>query len=158
MTNPTETPETRLARLRLELPPAPKPAGVYRPLVITGSYAYVSGTGPFLPDGSYLKGKVGVDLDVAAGKRAARQVGLAMLAILRSQLETLDRVERVVKVLGMVNAPPDFADHPSVINGFSELLVEVFGPEKGIGARSAVGMASLPANIPVEIEAIFELR
>jgi enamine deaminase RidA (YjgF/YER057c/UK114 family) len=157
MTHGSETPEARLLRLRLELPPAPKPAGVYRPLVISGSHAYLSGTGPYLPDGSYLRGRIGVDLDVAAGKRAARQVGLAMLAILRDQLKSLDRIERVVKVLGMVNAAPEFGDHPAVINGCSELFVEVFGPERVLGARSAVGMASLPSNIPVEIEAIFEL-
>jgi enamine deaminase RidA (YjgF/YER057c/UK114 family) len=104
-----------------------------------------------------MTGRVGAELNTAAGALAARQVGLAILATLRSELGSLDRVERVIKVLGMVNATPDFRDHPSVINGCSELFVGIWGPERGIGARSAVGMASLPNNIAVEIEAIFEL-
>ena len=98
------------------------------------------------------------DLDLQAGKLAARQVGLAILATLQAQLGSLDRVKRLVKVLGMVNCTPDFRDHPQVINGCSELFVEVFGPENGLGARSAVGMGSLPGNIAVEIEAIFEIQ
>ncbi len=150
-------PEKRIAELKLELPPAPKPAGVYKPVVIAGNMAYVSGHGPLKPDKTSITGRVGADLDLPAGKLAARQVGLAILASLRAELGTLDRVKRVIKTLGMVNATPDFRDHPAVINGCSELFADVFGPENGIGARSAVGMGSLPGNIAVEIEVIFEL-
>ena len=150
--------EARLAALHLELPKAPKPVAVYRPVVVSGPHAYVSGHGPLCTDGSLIKGVVGRDLDLAAGKAAARQVGLAILATLKEQLGSLDRVARVVKVLGMVSSAPDFYEHPQVINGCSELFAEVFGPEDGIGARSAVGMGPLPGNIAVEIEAIFELR
>src|SRR6266852_9092446 len=150
-------PEARLAELKLELPPAPKPVGVYKPLVIAGQMAYVSGHGPLKPDKSLITGRVGADLDLEKGKAAARQVGLAILATLRSELGSLDRVKRVIKVLGMVNCTPEFQDHPKVINGCSELFADVFGQENGIGARSAVGMGSLPGNIAVEIEAIFEI-
>jgi enamine deaminase RidA (YjgF/YER057c/UK114 family) len=150
-------PETRLAELRLELPPAPKPLAVYKPLVIMGNLAYVSGHGPIRTDKSLIRGRVGADLDLAAGKTAARQVGLAILATLRDQLGDLNHVRRVIKVLGMVNCTAEFAEHPQVINGCSELFAEVFGPEHGVGARSAVGMGSLPGNIAVEIEAIFEI-
>ena len=149
--------ESRLLELKLELPPAPKPVAVYKPVVIVGGLAYVSGHGPVCNDGTLLTGVVGRDIDLAAGKLAARQVGLAMLANLREQLGSLDRIRRIVKTLGMVNSAPDFYDHPKVINGFSELMVEVFGPEAGIGARSAVGLGPLPGNIAVEVEAIFEL-
>jgi enamine deaminase RidA (YjgF/YER057c/UK114 family) len=152
------TPDEILDRFRLEIPPAPKPVAVYRPLVVTGNLAFVSGHGPLRPDRTLICGKVGRDLDAAAGKAAARQTGMAILATLRDQLGGLARVKRVVKVLGMVNATPEFGDHPAVINGCSELFAEVFGPENGIGARSAVGMGSLPGNIAVEIEAIFELH
>ena len=150
--------ESRLQELRLELPPAPKPVAVYRPLVIIDRLAYVSGHGPLKPDKTLITGRVGADLDLAAGKLAARQVGLAILATLRTELGSLDRVKRLIKVLGMVNSTPEFRDHPQVINGCSELFVEIFGSENGIGARSAVGMGSLPGNIAVEIEAIFELH
>jgi len=149
--------ETRLTELKLELPPAPKPAGVYKPVVIAGNMAYVSGHGPLKPDKSVITGRVGADLDLPAGKLAARQVGLAILATVRGELGSLDRVRRVIKVLGMVNCTPEFQEHPAVINGCSELFADVFGRENGIGARSAVGMASLPGNIAVEIEAIFEI-
>jgi enamine deaminase RidA (YjgF/YER057c/UK114 family) len=151
------TPESRLAQLALQLPPAPKPVAVYRPVVIFGNAAYVSGHGPVRLDGSLVTGVVGRDLDLAAGRDAARQVGLAILATLRSELGSLDRIKRIVKVLGMVNSAPDFYEHPKVINGCSELFAEIWGPELGIGARSAVGMGPLPGNIAVEIEAIFEL-
>jgi enamine deaminase RidA (YjgF/YER057c/UK114 family) len=150
-------PETRLTELNIELPPAPKPVAVYRPVVIVGNLAYVSGHGPLKPDKTMITGRVGADLDLEGGKQAARQVGLAILATLRADLGSLDRVKRVIKVLGMVNSTPDFLDHPKVINGCSELFAEVFGPENGVGARSAVGMGSLPGNITVEIEAIFEI-
>ena len=149
--------EARLLELKLELPPAPKPIAVYRPLMVAGNLAYVSGHGPLKPDKSLMLGRVGADLDAAGGKLAARQVGLAILATLRAELGSLDRVKRLIKVLGMVNCTPDFRDHPAVINGCSELFADVFGTENGIGARSAVGMGSLPGNIAVEIEAIFEL-
>jgi enamine deaminase RidA (YjgF/YER057c/UK114 family) len=149
--------EARLAELKLELPPAPKPVAVYRTLAVVENMAYVSGHGPLKPDKSMICGKLGADLDVAAGQDAARQVGLAILATLRSELGSLDRVKRLVKVLGMVNSTPEFKEHPAVINGCSELFAAVWGSEHGVGARSAVGMGSLPGNIAVEIEAIFEL-
>jgi enamine deaminase RidA (YjgF/YER057c/UK114 family) len=149
--------EARLKELKLELPPAPKPVAVYKPLVIVDKLAYVSGHGPLKPDKSLILGRVGTDLTLDQGKAAARQVGLAILATLRDQLGSLDQVKRVVKVLGMVNSAADFFDHPRVINGCSELFADVWGPENGMGARSAVGMGPLPGNIAVEIEAIFEL-
>lgn len=149
--------EARLTELQLTLPPAPKPAGVYKPVVQVGNLLYVSGHGPLRPDGTLITGRVGRDLTEEEGKQAARQVGLTILATLRAYLGTLDRVVRVVKVLGMVNAVPEFTRHPQVINGFSELFRDIFG-ENGVGARSAVGMGSLPSNIAVEIEAILEIR
>ncbi len=150
--------ESRLQELKLQLPPAPKPAGVYKPVVIVDRLAYVSGHGPLKADGSLITGRVGADFGLEIGAAAARQVGLTILATLRAQLGSLDRIKRVVKLLGMVNCTPNFGDHPKVINGCSELFAEVFGSEHGIGARSAVGMGSLPGNIAVEIEAIFELH
>ena len=149
--------DARLDELQIELPPAPKPMGVYRPLVVTGNMAYVSGHGPVCADGSLMEGRVGDSVDQDFGYQAARQTGLAILATLQAGLGSLDRVAKTVKVLGMVNCVPDFGAQPAVINGCSELFAEVFGEEKGVGARSAVGMGSLPGNIPVEIEAIFEL-
>ena len=149
--------ETRLHELQLELPPAPKPMGVYKPVVSTGNLAYVSGHGPLRTDGTLIAGRVGSDLSLDEGKAAARQVGLAILATLRENLGSLDRVRRVIKVLGMVNSTDDFTEHPKVINGCSELFAEIWGADDGVGARSAVGMGSLPGNIAVEIEAIFEL-
>lgn len=151
------TPESRLAALADPLPPAPKPAGIYQPVLIVDRSIYVSGHGPLRVDGTLITGRVGADLDLAAGKAAARQTGLAILASLRAQLGSLDRVRRVVKTLGMVNATPDFGEHPKVINGCSELFVEIWGPEFGVGVRSAVGMGSLPGGIAVEVEALFEL-
>ncbi|HET6408719.1 MAG TPA: RidA family protein [Chthoniobacteraceae bacterium] len=150
-------PDSRLVELKLELPPAPKPVAVYRPVVIVDRMAYVSGHGPLRLDGSLITGVVGRDLSLEQGQAAARQVGLAILATLREQLGSLTRIKRLVKVLGMVNSAPDFYDHPKVINGCSELFADVWGTEYGIGARSAVGMGPLPGNIAVEIEAIFEL-
>ena len=151
------TPEQRLASLKVTLPPAPKPVAVYKPVVVVGNLAYVSGHGPLKPDKSLITGVVGRDLDLEQGKEAARQVGLAILATLREHFGSLDKVARLIKVLGMVNSAADFYDHPKVINGCSELFAEVWGEENGIGARSAVGMGPLPGNISVEIEAIFEL-
>ena len=149
--------DAKLAELNLELPPAPKPMGVYKPIVVTGNIAYLSGHGPLLPDGSLIEGRIGADLDQQAGYDAARQTGLALLATLRAHFGSLDRIARLVKVLGMVNCTADFTQHPAVINGCSELFRDVFGEENGVAARSAVGMGSLPGNIPVEIEAIFEV-
>lgn len=146
----------RIKALGLILPPAPKPLGVYRPLLVEGNFVYVSGQGPVLDEKSLIMGKVGGDLDKDQGKNAARQVGLTMLSTLITHLNLELRIKRVIKVLGMVNATPEFEEHPYVINGFSELMVEVFGEDYGIGARSAVGM-SLPQNIAVEIEAQFLL-
>jgi enamine deaminase RidA (YjgF/YER057c/UK114 family) len=152
------TPETQFEKLGLELPPAPSPLGVYKPLLIDGNYCYVSGHGPVLPDRCLIIGRVGEALTMEEGKLAARQVGLTILATLKANLGTLNRVKRVIKVLGMVNCTADFEKHPYVINGCSELFAEVWGTENGIGVRSAVGMGSLPDNIPVEVEALFELH
>jgi enamine deaminase RidA (YjgF/YER057c/UK114 family) len=143
--------------LGLALPPAPTPARVYKPGLVDGRHVYVSGHGPVLPDGSLITGRIGLDLDKDAGKNAARQVGLTILATLTANFGSLDKIKRVIKVLGMVNATPEFGDHPFVINGCSELFSAVWGPDHGIGVRSAVGMGSLPGNIAVEIEALFEL-
>lgn len=151
------TPQAWLTTLGLVLPPPPKPAGVYKPCLIVDRHVYVSGHGPLLPDGSLIRGRVGREHDADAGKAAARQVGLTILATLVASLGSLDRIARVIKVLGMVNCTPDFTRHPHVINGCSELFVEIWGPDHGVGVRSAVGMGSLPDDISVEIEAMFEL-
>ena len=149
--------EENFKALDLELPPAPTPIGVYVPILIDGKHCYVSGHGPLLTDRSLIRGRVGMELDAEQGKLAARQVGLAILSTLKNKLGSLDKIKRVIKVLGMVNADPSFEKHPFVINGCSELFAQVWGRENGIGVRSAIGMGSLPDNIPVEIEAIFEL-
>jgi len=148
--------ESRIEELKLELPVAPQPVAVYRTALVVDHITYVSGHGPLLCDGSLMTGKVGAEVDMEAGYKAARQTGLAILATLRDQLGSLDRVKRVVKILGMVNCTPDFDQQPAVINGCSELFAEVFGQDAGIGTRSAVGMGSLPGNISVEIEGAFE--
>lgn len=149
--------DARVKELGLELPEAPAPGGTYSPVVIVDNIAYVSGHGPILPSGELLRGRVGADLSEQEGIEAARVVGLTILATLTAQLGSLDRIERLVKALGMVNCVPDFRHHPKVINGFSDLMVEIFG-ENGRAARSAVGMGSLPGNIPVEIELIVKLK
>lgn len=149
--------EEKLRQLSLELPPAPPAGGVYHPVVRQGNLLYVSGQGPIRSDGQLIKGKVGRELDAESGKLAARQVGLTILATIQGQLGSLESVVRIIKLFGMVNCTPDFEQHPFVINGCSELFRDIWGPENGVGARSAVGMGSLPGNIPVEIEAIFEL-
>jgi len=146
-----------IKKLKLIFPPAPKPLGVYRPTLVVDRYLYISGHGPVNNDGSLIKGKVGLNLNKEEAKAAARQVGLTMLSTIINNYGNIDNIKRVIKVLGMVNATPEFSWHPYVINGFSELMVEVFGEEMGIGVRSAVGM-SLPQNIAVEIEAHFELK
>lgn len=145
-------------QLNLQLPPAPKPLGVYKPFLIVNNKVYVSGHGTVQSDGSLIIGKVGQDMTAEDGKKAAQQVGLAILATLKTNLGGFNHIKRVIKVFGMVNATPDFEKHPFVINGCSELFAHVWGKENGIGVRSAVGMGSLPDNIPVEIEAIFELK
>jgi enamine deaminase RidA (YjgF/YER057c/UK114 family) len=152
------TADENFKALQLELPPAPTPIGVYIPFLIDGKHVYVSGHGPLLPDKTLIRGRVGEDLDAEQGRMAAKQVGLAILATLKNNLGSLDKIKRVIKVLGMVNADPSFEKHPYVINGCSELFAEIWGRENGIGVRSAVGMASLPGNIAVEIEVLFELH
>src|SRR3984957_21302651 len=154
----SNTPEKNFAALGLGLPPAPAPMGVYKPCLQDGKYLYVSGHGPLREDKTLIIGRVGVDLDADQGKLAARQVGLAILATVRGHLGSLDKVKRVIKTLGMVGCPHDFEQHPYVINGGRELFAQVWGPDNGIGVRSAVGMGSLPGNIPVEIEVLFELH
>lgn len=149
--------EEQLMRLGLSLPPAPKPLGVYKPCLIDGKYLYLSGHGPVLNDKTLITGRIGKDLDIEQGKQAAHQVGLTMLSTIRMHIGSLDKIKRVIKILGMVNCTPEFERHPYVINGCSELFAEVWGEENGIGVRSAVGFGSLPDNIPVEIEALFEL-
>ena len=152
------TAEQRFAELQLVLPPAPVPLGVYKPCLIDGKYLYISGHGPVNEDKSLIRGRVGDTIDIEEGKLAARQVGLAILATVKSHLGSLDKVKRVIKVLGMVACKPDFEKHPYVINGCSELFAKIWGDDNGIGVRSAVGMGSLPGNIPVEIEALFEIH
>ncbi len=149
--------DARIAELKLDLPKAPKPMGTYLPIVQIGELCFVSGHGPLKSDDTLICGRVGDDLTEEQGIAAARQVGLAILATLRKNLGSLDRVVRVVKVLGMVNCTADFKNHPKVINGFSDLMVEIWG-ENGRAARSAVGMGSLPSNIAVEVEAIVQVR
>lgn len=151
-------PERRLAELGIELPPAPTPMGTYVPGVIVGDLLFMSGLGPRRPDGTAITGKVGADLTIEQGREAARWVALNMLANVRAVLGSLDRVERVVKTLGMVNAAPDFTAHPKVIDGFADVFVQVFGEDRGKGARSAVGMGSLPGQIAVEVETILQIR
>jgi len=150
-------PESQLTELGLELPMAPKPMGVYKPVLVIGNMLYVSGQGPLKPDGTLIKGKVGKDLSMEEGKLAARQVGLAMLSTIKANIGDLNKIKRLVKTLGMVNSTLEFDQHPAVINGFSELMADIFGEDNGIGVRSAVGMI-LPGNIAVEIEAMFELH
>jgi enamine deaminase RidA (YjgF/YER057c/UK114 family) len=152
------TAEARWAELQAELPPASKPKGLYKPVAIVGNRAYISGHLPVLPDGSIQTGRVGADLDEHDGHTAARRAGLAILASLRAELGSLDRVRRVVKVTGFLQCAPGFFKHPAVINGCSELLADVFGPDAGVGARSAVGAQSLPLGAAVEIEAVFEFE
>jgi enamine deaminase RidA (YjgF/YER057c/UK114 family) len=142
----------------LSLPPAPEPKGLYKPCLISGKYLYLSGHGPVQDDRSLLIGRIGEELDQEEGKLAARQVGLTMLSTIKTNLGSLNRVKRVIKVFGMVNCTPDFERHPYIINGCSELFAQVWGNDNGVGTRSAVGLGSLPDNIPVEIEAIFELN
>ena len=150
-------PSERIKALGLQLPPAPPPAGLYKPVLVVENFLYVSGQGPMKADGSLMVGRVGEDMNLGQGKLAAEQVGLTMLSTIITHFGSVDRIKRIVKVLGMVNSTPDFGQQPLVINGFSELMADVFGNDNGVGVRSAVGMM-LPGNIPVEIEAVFELH
>jgi enamine deaminase RidA (YjgF/YER057c/UK114 family) len=152
------SPEQQLRERSLELPPAPKSAGLYRSCIVVGNTCYTSGHIPVLADGSLIKGRAGQDADVATGQRAARQCGLNILATLRHQFGNLDRIKRLVKLLGFVQCTDDFSQQPAVMNGCSELMAEVFGSEAGVGARSAVGINALPMGVLVEVEAVFELH
>ena len=154
----SSTPEKRIQELHLVLPPAPKAVAVYKTAFKFGNLLFVSGHGPLKADKTMITGRVGADLDLEQGKAAARQVGLAILATVKATIGSLDKVNRIIKTLGMVNSTADFVEHPKVINGFSELMAEVFGEDNGVGTRSAVGMGSLPGGIPVEIECIFQVR
>ncbi len=151
------SPEQRLVDMGVQLPAPTLPKGVYRNVVIAGALASTSGHLPVGADGSLVVGKVGVDLDLDAGYEAARLAGLAILSSLRAALDSLDHVQRLIKVLGLVHCAADFTAHPAVINGCSELFRDVFGEEAGVGTRSAVGVASLPLGVAVEIEAVFEI-
>jgi len=154
----TPSAEENLRKHNIKLPTIRPPTNTLVNAVRVGDMLYVSGTGPVKDDGGRWKGRLGQDTDVKGGAAAARQVGLQVLSVVKNELGSLDRVVRVVKTLGMVNATPDFEQHPQVINGFSDLMVEVFGEQAGKGARSAVGMSSLPGGIPVEVEATFQVK
>jgi enamine deaminase RidA (YjgF/YER057c/UK114 family) len=151
-------PELRLKELGITLPAAPKPLGAYRPIIRAGNMVYLSGHLPIQPDGSLSLGKVGGSLTLEEGAEAARLAGLSILATLKQEMGDLSQVKRLIKTVGFVNCTDDFTAQPKVINGCSDLFAQVFGPENGVGARSAVGVNSLPAGIPVEIEAIFEIE
>ena len=150
-------PESRLAELGIELGPPPQPVANYVSAVRSGDLVFLAGHGPRLPEGGYVTGKVGPEMSVEEGYEAARLTGIALLASLKAEIGDLNKVIRIVKATGMVNTTPDFTDHPAVINGFSDLMVDVFGAERGKHARSAVGMSSLPIGIAVEIEMIVEV-
>lgn len=153
------SPEEQVKKLKLELPALSKPGGaILVPAVRTGDLLFLSGHTPSPVDGKPVIGKLGMDMDVKQGREAARNIGLRVLSVVRAELGSLDKVVRLVKTLGMVNATPDFREQPAVINGFSELMVQVFGETAGKGARSAVGMGSLPGGVPVEIEVIFQVK
>ena len=150
--------EARLAALQLKLPPVSEPVGIYRRAVVVDNLIYLAGHIPIDADGRIMTGRVGAGVNVETARQAARRSGLAMLATLRAELGSLDRVKRLVKTTGMVNSSTDFHDQPAVVNGCSELFRDVFGAERGVGARSAVGMAALPKGAIVEIEAVFEIK
>ncbi|HNR15866.1 MAG TPA: RidA family protein [Chitinophagaceae bacterium] len=148
--------EAKLKELKIELPAVGKPIANYVHVVRSGNLLFLAGKGPSDAQGIFITGKVGKDLTIEQGQQAARLTAINQLAILKAELGNVNKVKRIVKVLGMVNCEPDFKDHPKVINGFSDLMVEIFG-EKGRHARSAVGMCSLPRNMAVEIELIVEI-
>ncbi len=153
----TQTPEEKLVQMGITLPPAPNPAANYVNAVRTGNLLFLAGKGPSKPDGSYITGKVGIDLTVEQGYEAAKSVAINQIAVLKHELGDLSKVKRIVKVLGMVNSGPDFTDHSKVMNGYSDMMVAVFG-EAGKHARSSVGMCSLPFGIAVEVEMIVEVE
>ncbi|WP_209401848.1 RidA family protein [Pseudozobellia sp. WGM2] len=153
----SDSPSERIKTLGLELPPAPPPAGLYKPILVVDNFLYISGQGPMLPDGNLMKGRAGHDMTLEEAKLGARQVGLTMISTIQTHFGDINRIKRIVKTLGMVNSDPDFGDQPLVINGFSELMADIFGADNGVGVRSAVGMI-LPGGIPVEVEAMFELH
>ena len=152
------TAESRLKELGISLPPAPEPKGLYQPVVIVGDLVYTSGHLPIAADGRLVTGRLGADLDEQAGVQAARLAGLSILSTLRAALGNLDRVVALVRLLGVVNCTTDFTRQPAVINGCSQLFADVFGVDAGVGARSAIGVASLPLGAAVEIEAVFAIR
>lgn len=153
----TITADQRFTAMGLQLPPAPSPLGVYKPCLVDGKYLYLSGHGPVQNDKTLIIGRIGSELDMEQGKLAARQTGLTILSTIFTNIGSFNKIKRVIKVLGMVNCIASFEKHPYIINGCSELFAAVWGTDNGIGVRSAVGMGSLPDNIPVEIEALFEL-
>jgi enamine deaminase RidA (YjgF/YER057c/UK114 family) len=157
LTTVAQTPEEKIAAAGYVLQPVTQPIANYLHVVRTGNLLFLAGKGPALPDGKYVTGKLGKDLSIEQGYEAARLTGLAQLAVLKSYLGSLTKVKRIVKVLGLVNATPEFTDHPKVINGFSDLMVQVFG-EKGKHARSAVGASSLPMGMAVEVECVVEVE
>ncbi|MBS1607895.1 MAG: RidA family protein [Bacteroidetes bacterium] len=150
--------EKKLAELDLELPTLPGSKGIYKPCLIDGNKLYVSGHVSLNTDGTFITGKVGKDVSDDEAKLAARQCGLAILTSIKKELGSLDKIKRVIKILGMVNAVPEYEKHAIVVNGCSELYVTLWGEENGKGVRSAVGMGSLPGNVAVEIEALFEIH
>lgn len=152
-----QDPEARLRKLGIELQAPGKPIANYVHVVRTGNLLFLAGKGPADASGKYITGKVGKDLTIEQGQQAARLTAINQLAVLKAELGDLNKIKRIVKVLGMVNCETDFQDHPMVINGFSDLMVDVFG-EKGKHARSAVGMCSLPRNMAVEIELVVEVE
>jgi enamine deaminase RidA (YjgF/YER057c/UK114 family) len=154
----TNTIEQKLIALGLELPFLPGSKGIYHSCLVDGNKVYVSGHVSMKTDGSFITGKVGKDVSDEDAKIAARQCGLAMLSSVKKHFGTLDKIKRVIKLLGMVNAVPEYEKHAIVINGCSELFRELWGEQNGVGARSAVGMGSLPGNVSVEIEGIFEIH
>ncbi len=150
-------PDEMITELNLPLPPVPKAAGIYKTVLILGDLVYFSGHLPILSDGSMITGRVGTELSIEEGSAAARHVGLSVLSSLKEKLGSLNQISRLVKLLGMVNAPSSFSQHPKVINGCSELFQEIWGEDLGIGVRSAFGVSGLPGNASVEIEGIFQL-
>ena len=150
-------PETRAQELKLTFPQLPKPVAKYKPAVLHGDLLYVSGHLPIQGDGKPITGRLGAELTLEQGVQAARQCALAVLTTVRNTLGSLNRVKRLIKTMGLVNCTPGFTDQPKVINGFSELMAEVFGEDNGVGARSAFGAISLPLNAAVEVECVFEV-
>jgi len=150
--------EKRFQELGLVLPPAPEAKGLYRPVVIVGNWVFTSGHLSMDAQGRVITGRLGADMDVAAGQQAARWAGLQLLASLRQALGSLDRIRRVVKLVGFVQSTPQFQQQPGVLNGCSQLLADLFGPEAGVGARSAVGVAALPLGAAIELEALLEIE